>query len=368
MRILVTGAAGFIGKTLMIRLAETPDLQGMPWTRDSPAGGLPEALAQADAVIHLAGVNRPPDPAAFQAGNADFTARLGDALLAQRRPVPVIVASSAQALGDTPYGRSKLLAEQHMRDYARQARADVYIFRLPNVFGKWARPNYNSVVATFAHNLANGLPITIHDRDTPLRLAYVDDVVDTFVRVLRERPAPGAFCDVDVEYHATVGGLADALRRFSRCRDALHVDAVGTGLLRALYATYVSYLTPAQFSYEVPRHADARGEFVEMLKTEDSGQFSYFTAGPGVTRGGHYHHSKTEQFLVIRGQARFGFRHIVTGERHELHTEGGTPRIVQTVPGWTHDVTNVGNQELVVMLWANEVFDRTRPDTVPSPV
>jgi UDP-2-acetamido-2,6-beta-L-arabino-hexul-4-ose reductase len=367
MRILVTGAAGFIGKTLMIRLAEIPGLHPVPWTRDDSDADLPGVLAQVDAVVHLAGVNRPTDPSAFQAGNVGVTARLARCLLAQGRALPVILASSAQAGNDTPYGVSKRQAEQELRAYAQQAGAKVYVFRLPNVFGKWARPNYNSAVATFAHNLANGLPITIHDRDAALHLAYVDDVADTFIGILREQPPAPDFCDVPV-YRTTVGQLADMLERFSRSRVELRIDAVGAGLPRALYATYVSYLPPARFSYGVPRHADARGEFVEMLKTGDSGQFSYFTAAPGVTRGGHYHHTKTEKFLVVRGSARFRFRHIATGQRHEIHAEGGQPLIVETVPGWTHDITNVGQRELVVMLWANEVFDRQRPDTIPSPV
>ncbi|SAI73885.1 dTDP-glucose 4%2C6-dehydratase [Bordetella ansorpii] len=368
MRILVTGATGFIGKNLMLRLSEMPQIQAIPWTRSDDRARLPAVLSEVDAVVHLAGVNRPQSDDEFATGNTELTRWLATCLMSCGRKPPVIMASSLHAERDSPYGASKRRAEDALRGYARHSGAPVYLYRLPNVFGKWARPHYNSVVATFAHEIVHGRPIVIYDRNVSLRLVYVDDVIDAFLDVLQRCPPPPEFCDVPVEYHATVGQIADTLHGFERDREALCVDAVGTGLVRALYATYVSYLPPSRFCYAIARHADARGEFVEMLKTGESGQFSYFTAAPGVTRGSHYHHSKTEKFLVVRGQARFGFRHMVSGERHEIYTKGGEPSIVETVPGWTHDITNIGSEEMVVMLWANEVFDRQRPDTIFSPV
>jgi UDP-2-acetamido-2,6-beta-L-arabino-hexul-4-ose reductase len=214
------------------------------------------------------------------------------------------------------------------------------------------------------------LPIKINDPGVSLALVYIDDVVDEFVRVLKEEPvvARGRTCTVPTEYESTVGELASTLEAFRNSRDTLLTEQVGAGFLRALYSTYVSYLPMELFSYSVPKHGDERGVFVEMLKTKDSGQFSFFTAHPGITRGGHYHHTKTEKFLVIKGSARFGFRHILTDEIHELYTSGEQPRIVETVPGWSHDITNVGEDEMVVMLWANEIFDRSRPDTYTHPV
>ena len=244
----------------------------------------------------------------------------------------------------------------------------MHLFRLANVFGKWCRPNYNSAVATFCHNTARGLPIVVNDPAAALRLVYVDDVVAAFAGLLARPDAPGGFVEAGPVYETTVGEVADRVREFAASRSSLVTARVGGGLVRALYSTYVSHLPPASFAYDVPRHGDARGVFVEMLKTPDCGQFSYFTAHPGITRGEHYHHSKTEKFLVIKGTARFGFRHIVTGETHELTTRGGEGRIVETVPGWTHDITNVGDDELIVMLWANEIFDRERPDTVAMKV
>ena len=242
----------------------------------------------------------------------------------------------------------------------------VHVFRLPNVFGKWSRPNYNSVVATFCHNIARDLPIQVNDPQAALTLVYIDDVIERFV-LLMDGAAPMAgldgFVTVQPQYTTTVGELARLIRAFRDSRGSLVTERVGTGLVRALYATYVSYLPVEEFFYDVPLHADRRGIFVEMLKTPDCGQFSFFTAYPGVTRGGHYHHSKSEKFLVIKGQALFRFRHMQTGQTHELLTSGDRPQIVETVPGWTHDITNTGPEEMVVMLWANEIFDRARPDT-----
>jgi UDP-2-acetamido-2,6-beta-L-arabino-hexul-4-ose reductase len=251
--------------------------------------------------------------------------------------------------------------------YSRKSRSPVYLFRLTNVFGKWCRPNYNSAVATFCHNIARGMPISINDPAAPLKLVYVDDVLDAFMRLL-ETPDNAGFIEAGPVYDTTVGHVAETLRGFADSRSTLMTDRVGTNLTRALYSTYISYLPPENFAYEVMRHTDPRGTFVEMLKTPDCGQFSYFTAHPGITRGEHYHHSKTEKFLVITGTARFGFRHIESGQTHELVTRGGEAKIVETVPGWTHDITNIGDDELIVMLWANEVFDRQHPDTIAMKV
>lgn len=363
MRIVITGADGFIGKNLRVRLAEAGFTDVVAITRQSSAVELAQGLADADFVFHLAGVNRPQDPAEFSTGNADLTAMLCDALAQAGRKAPLVISSSTQAAADNPYGLSKRQAEAHVRRYGAQTGAPVHVFRLTNVFGKWARPNYNSAVATFCHNRAQGLPIQINDPAAPVRLVYVDDVVDAFLRVLASPTETAEFAEAGPVYESTVGEVAQVIESFRDSRQNLTTPRVGTGLVRALYSTYLSYLSPAAFEYRVPVHADPRGEFVEMLKTPDCGQFSYFTAHPGITRGEHYHHTKTEKFLVIKGTAHFGFRHIATNEVHELVTRGGEARIVETVPGWTHNITNIGDDELIVMLWANEIFDRNRPDT-----
>jgi UDP-2-acetamido-2,6-beta-L-arabino-hexul-4-ose reductase len=371
-RVLVTGANGFIGKNLVVRLRELPRFAVTEFVRGDAPEALPGLLAQADAVVHLAGENRPADEAAFAQVNTGLTVALCNALAAEQlrsgRQLPLVLASSAQAERDNPYGQSKLAAEQAVQQLCVASGHPAVVYRLPGVFGKWCKPNYNSVVATFCHNIARGLPIQINDPEARLQLVYVDDVVSSFIAAL-DAPAAGLTrAEVAPLYTTKLGDLAQQISAFGDCRTSLMSERVGTGLVRALYATYVSYLPNERFAYDVPVHGDPRGVFVEMLKTPDSGQFSYFTAHPGITRGGHYHHTKTEKFLVIKGQAVFRFRHLLTGELFELATAGDKPQVVDTIPGWVHDITNVGNDEMVVMLWANEVFDRANPDTVAAPI
>ncbi len=370
MKVLITGSNGFIAKNLIVRLKELNDFETVTFSRQTSERQLINIVADVDAVVHLAGINRPPLPEDFITGNTGLTQSLCQALLDSERTVPVIFTSSTQATHDNPYGKSKFAAENALRDYAAQSGAAVYIYRLPNVFGKWCKTNYNSAVATFCHNIVNDLPIQINDSNATLSLVYVDDVINEFISVLNNKPSVDAsnFCTVPLQYQTTVGKLAQQLEAFRDSRTSLVTEKVGTGLIRALYSTYMSYLPTTAFAYEVPKFSDPRGDFVEMLKTKDSGQLSYFTAHPGITRGGHYHHSKTEKFLVIKGQARFGFRNILTDETYELFTSGDQPKIVETIPGWSHDITNVGQDEMTVMLWANEIFDHHRPDTIASKV
>jgi UDP-2-acetamido-2,6-beta-L-arabino-hexul-4-ose reductase len=370
MKVLITGSNGFIAKNLIVRLNELNDFETVIFSRQTTERQLINIVADVDAVVHLAGINRPPLPEDFITGNTGLTQSLCEALLDSGRSVPVIFTSSTQATQDNPYGKSKLAAESALRDYAAQSGAAVYIYRLPNVFGKWCKPNYNSAVATFCHNIVNGLPIQINDSNAAIALVYVDDVIIEFIHVLNNKPPVDTtyFYSVPVQYQTTVGELAQQLEAFRDSRTSLVTEKVGTGLIRALYSTYMSYLPTTAFAYEVPKFSDPRGDFVEMLKTKDSGQFSYFTAHPGITRGGHYHHSKTEKFLVIKGQARFGFRNILTDETYEFFTSGDQPKIVETIPGWSHDITNIGQDEMTVMLWANEIFDHARPDTIASKV
>ncbi len=371
-RILVTGANGFIGKNLVVRLNELANITVSTFVRGDDITRLPELVAEADAIVHLAGENRPVDEAAFSQVNAGLTSALCDVIqqkyAATGRHVPLVLSSSTQAENDNSYGHSKLEAELTVQALAQSTGNPCVVFRLPGVFGKWCKPNYNSVVATFCHNLARDLPIQINDPNASLRLVYIDDVVNALLNVL-EAPSPGyTRAAVEPVYTITLGKLAAQIQAFADCRSTLMSERVGAGLVRALYATYVSYLPNEKFSYEVQQHADTRGVFVEMLKTLDSGQFSYFTAHPRITRGGHYHHTKTEKFLVIKGEALFRFRHLLTNELVELRTSGTTPQVVDTIPGWTHDITNVGDGEMVVMLWANENLERQKPDTVASKV
>ena len=375
MRVLITGANGFVGRNLQLFLAERKDIEVVCFTREHAPAQFPDLLRGVDFVFHLAGVNRPQDPLEFVAGNSDLTTALVTAVEAEMRAsgkkVPIVYTSSIQAAYDNPYGTSKRVAETALQAFALRTGASALVFRLPNVFGKWCKPNYNSAVATFCHNIARDLPIQINNPVAPLTLVYVDDVIGRFFQLLSgAEPSVDAegFATVAPQFTTTVGELARLIGSFRDSRNTLMTERVGTGLVRALYATYVSYLPVASFTYRVPQHGDPRGVFVEMLKTPDCGQFSFFTAHPGITRGGHYHHSKTEKFLVVKGEARFRFRHMQTGETHELVTSGAWAEIVETVPGWTHDITNIGSEEMVVMLWANEVFDRSKPDTYAGPL
>ena len=368
MKVLVTGSNGFIAKNLIQFLSEQQDVEILTHNRQSTDQELQQAVESADWIVHLAGVNRPLDEQEFVEGNITLTQRIADILQAVGKPTPIVLSSSIQASSDNAYGSSKRGGEQVLLDLHKRQANPVYICRLANVFGKWSRPNYNSAVATFCYNVANDLPIQINNADALIRLVYIDDVVETFWQMIQGKYTPEQTFLIEPEYEISVGELAKTLYEFKQSRDSLITAPVGTGLTRALYSTYLSFLQPEQFDYTVTRHGDERGVFVEMLKTPDAGQFSYFTAHSGITRGGHYHHSKTEKFLVIKGEALYKFQHIITGEYYELRTSGDEARIVETVPGWTHDITNVGEDEMIVMLWANEIFDREKPDTYAMPI
>lgn len=363
--VAVTGVNGFIGKNLVVRLKEASH-GVVEIAHDLDVSAMAEKLSDADFAVHLAGVNRPETEAEFQSGNLGTSETLAGALRQLDKPLPVVFSSSIQAELDNPYGRSKRAAEDVLAEYGKVTGAPVHIWRLPNVFGKWCRPNYNSVVATFCNNIAKGLPIKVNDPNAPLRLVYVDDVVDALLALI----ANGGAAPVAVEpvYQTTLGELVGEIEALRDSRQTLVTGAVGTGFKRALHATYLSYLEPRDFAYPLVAHTDPRGTFAEMLRTPDAGQFSFFTAHPGITRGGHYHHTKTEKFLVVQGKARFGFRHILTDETYALETSADLPQVVETVPGWSHDITNIGDDTMVVMLWANEVFDRNKPDTVAAGV
>lgn len=368
MKILVTGARGFIGKNLAIRLCEKGAHEVIPFVRGDAVESLESLVAAADAVVHLAGENRPREVEEFTRTNVDLTRALCNAVRTSGKKIPIIFASSTQAVKDNPYGTSKREAEKIIETFSREIGSPVIIYRLPGVFGKWCRPDYNSVVATFCHNISRGLPVRMDDPAAALTLVYIDDVVSEIIGKLESGFKGCSSGNVAPEYTTTVGALNDALTAFRDGQTTLLIPPVGAGFLRALYSTYVSYLPVEKFVYDLKVFSDARGVFAEILKTEDSGQFSYFTAASGVTRGEHYHHSKTEKFLVARGKARFRYRHLATGETAEVHVSGERPQIVETIPGWAHEITNTGDTELLVLLWANEVFDREHPDTIACKV
>lgn len=367
-KVLVTGANGFIGKNLILRLKELSEYEIITFVKEDSDKDLSDKILEADIVIHLAGVNRPVNPAMYATVNSGLTDQIANILSSHNYKTPVIFTSSSQVTLENDYGKSKLDAENLLKELNKKNGNPVSILRLPGVFGKWCKPDYNSVVATFCYNVANNLPINIHDRHVNLNLLHIDNVVESILRAIKEGQDGFSYLTIDNETQITVGELADQIRSFKDCRSTLVSQRVGTGFIRTLYSTYISYLPVKDFSYSVPSYNDERGVFVEMLKTKDSGQFSFFTAKPGITRGGHYHHTKTEKFLILKGNAKFNFRHILSNETHTIETSGDHYEIVETVPGWAHDISNIGDSELVVMIWANEIFDSKKPDTISSEV
>ncbi|MCG9875815.1 MAG: NAD-dependent epimerase/dehydratase family protein [Leptospiraceae bacterium] len=370
-KILITGSEGFIGKNLCLFLSEKKEIEILRINRRSSQSDLEYNLLSADFIIHLAGVNRPKEESAFTDTNVNLTKNILDFLIQNQKKTPIYLSSSSQAELDNPYGKSKQKAEEFIWDYAKRTGAPVAVYRLPGVFGKFSKPNYNSVVATFCYNIARGLEIKISDRTKEIELIHVDTVVSKIYDFIQ---SPASVNESKSEllyiikptYKVTLGEIADTLYSYEKSRSDLSIDKVGVGFHRALYSTFISYLPNESWSYAIPKYSDSRGVFVEMLKTNESGQFSYFTAAPGITRGEHYHHTKTEKFLVIKGKALFRFRNKVTNEFHQLEIFGENPTIVDSIPGWAHDITNIGTEQMIVMLWANEVFDRNNPDTFSS--
>ena len=376
MKVLITGSDGFIGKNLIARLRGMEDIEIYTLHRNSTKNELLEYVGEADFIFHLAGANRPANSLEFSEINIKLTYEIC-AILEQvecktgKKP-PLIFTSSSQASLKNLYGQSKREAEKILEKLFYKLDYPIKIIRLPNVFGKWSRPYYNSVVATFCYNIANNLPIQINDPDTQLELVYIDDVIDCFLGFLlnfnRSSDVDACYELIEGSYKATVGDIANQIYSFKVSRGNLTTEPVGHGLCRALYSTYLSFLPEDEFIYSLNPHVDARGSFVEMLKTKDSGQFSFFTAFPSVVRGGHFHHSKVEKFLVISGKARFRFKHILTGDAKEFIVSGSDFMVVETIPGWTHDITNIGDDILLVMLWANEIFNPKKPDTFAFPL
>jgi UDP-2-acetamido-2,6-beta-L-arabino-hexul-4-ose reductase len=368
MKVLVTGANGFVGQNLLVRLKEE-EIKFTTFTRSDTIEDLEAKVQNCNFIVHLAGVNRPKNESEYTEGNTDLTTKVASILDRLNLKIPVIYSSSIQAELDNPYGLSKKLAEDALNKLADYNGNLIFNYRLPNVFGKWCKPNYNSAVATFCYNTINDLPIQVNEPSALINLVYIDDVINEFISVIKkvtqcEYISTVHSYDVKPVYQISVGELVNQLQLFKESKSNNITERVGTDLIRALYSTYISYFKPEQFIYPLVKHEDPRGVFVEMLKTKDSGQFSFFSAHPGITRGGHYHHSKNEKFLVVKGKARFGFRQIATDEYYELFTAGDEPQVVETVPGWSHDITNVGDDEMYVMLWANEIFNPENPDTV----
>ncbi len=364
MKILVTGAKGFIGKNLIAELKNQKYTDIFEYDVDTKAELLDAYCKAADFVFHLAGVNRPKEQDEYMAGNFGFTSALLDTLKKHHNTCPVMISSSIQASLDNPYGQSKKAGEELMLEYAGQTGAKVLVYRFPNVFGKWCRPNYNSAVATFCHNVAHDLPIQVNDPGVVMRLVYIDNVVDELIGALsgKENRNEG-FCEVPVVHTVTLGEIADRIRSFKESRKTLTVPDMADGFEKNLYSTYLSYLPENDFSYALKMNIDNRGSFTEFIKTPNRGQFSVNISRPHITKGNHWHHSKNEKFLVVSGAGVIRFRKIDSNEIIEYYVSGEKLEVVDIPPGYTHNIENLGDTDMVTLMWANESFDPDKPDT-----
>ena len=377
MKILVTGSKGFVGRNLVETLKCVRD--GKDRTRgldtditiyeydiDTDPALLDSFAADCDFVFHLAGVNRPKDEKEFMEGNFGFTSTLLDALKKHNNKAPVMISSSTQAALDNPYGKSKKAGEELIFGYGRENGVRVCVYRFPNLFGKWCRPNYNSAVATFCYNIAHDLPITVNDREHPMTLVYIDDVVDELINALKgEENKDGEYCRVPVEHHIKLGEIADMIYGFKESRNSLSVpDMTDGSFSKKLYSTFLSYYEPTAFSYKLKMNCDDRGSFTEILKTADAGQFSVNISKPGITKGQHWHHTKNEKFVVVHGHGLIQLRKIGSDEVVDYEVSGDEITVVDMIPGYTHNIINLSDTEdLVTFMWANECFDPDKPDT-----
>ena len=364
-KIAVTGAKGFIGSNLMTHLSERDDVDVTPLDVENTERELNQALDEAHYVFHLAGVNRPTDPADFETGNHGLTAQIVNWLRERAKPPVVVATSSIQAALDNPYGSSKRAAERELFTYSKETSASTYVYRLPNVFGKWSKPYYNSAVATFCHQVANGETPSVHDRSAPLHLVYVDDVVASFLALIdgRKPAMDGQFCKVRPEYETTVGNIADIISSFPNIRSGGPLPDFTDGLSKTLYSMYLTYLPEDSVSYTADKKSDERGYLFELVKSHQAGQIFVSRTKPGITRGNHYHHTKVEKFCVVEGTAEIRLRHLVTDQVIAFKVEGRECRIVDIPVGYTHNISNVGDSDLITLFWANEIFDPQNPDT-----
>jgi UDP-2-acetamido-2,6-beta-L-arabino-hexul-4-ose reductase len=367
--ILVTGAAGFIGRNLTQALSRLADVEILGVDVDTEDADLSRALARADLIYHLAGVNRPQDPAEFERGNAGYTETLCQRLTDLGRAPKIVISSSIQAAQDNPYGQSKQRAEATLAAFAERSGAEVVIYRLPNVFGKWCRPNYNSVVATFCHNIARGLPISISDETRELELVYIDDVVAAFASERASSRGAGCHLAAVAPTHTiTLGDLAARIEGYRQSRETLLAPDFADGFSRCLYATYLSYLEDGDQSYPLLARSDPRGSLAEFVKSPPFGQVFVSHTKPGITRGNHYHDTKTEKFLVVAGEGIIRLRQVHSDEVISYRVRGEEYRVVDIPPGCTHSIENVGADTMVTLFWACEVFDPARADTHPCEV
>ncbi len=365
LNILVTGAGGFIGKNLIQRLACLGEDTVFSYDIDTDPAKLSEYAKDADIVYHLAGVNRPEREEEFMEGNRDFTKTLLDTLESVGNPgAKIVVSSSIQAALDNPYGISKRAGEEFVREFSDRHGGKAVIYRFPNVFGKWCRPNYNSAVATFCHNIARGLPITVNDPATLLHLVYIDDVVDELLLCMEDKQhVKDGYGYVPCVHDVLLGDVANLIKSFPEMRRDLSLPDLSDGFSKKLYSTYLSYIPEDDFLYPLVMNEDDRGSFTEFLKTPDRGQVSVNISHPGIVKGNHWHNTKNEKFLVVKGEGVIRLRRIGSDKITEYHVSGNKLEVVDIPCGYTHNIENIGNEDMVTVMWVNEVFDPDKGDT-----
>jgi UDP-2-acetamido-2,6-beta-L-arabino-hexul-4-ose reductase len=364
MKILVTGANGFIGKNLVAELRNKGYTDILEFNKESDQSLLDLYTSKCDFVFHLAGVNRPQNASEFMKGNFDSISELLKYLSKHKNSAPVLYTSSTQAELQNPYGKSKRAGENLLFNYSKENKVKTLVYRLTNVFGKWCKPNYNSAVATFCYNISRNLEININDRNTELTLCYIDDVLDEFVRAIAgNETRVGEFCCVPNSYKYKLGDLVDKLYDFKNNRDSLVMPSLENRFDQVLYSTFLSYLKEDNFSYKLKKNVDSRGWLSEFIKSDSMGQIFISKTKPGIIRGNHWHHTKVEKFLVIQGTAVIKLRKIGNEELIIYSVKGEVPEVVDIPAGYTHSIQNVGEDELITLFWASEIFSQDRPDT-----
>lgn len=364
MNILVTGAKGFVGKNLVAELRNQGYENILEYSRADDVSVLEDYAKQCDFVFHLAGVNRPQNTEEFLEGNFGFTETLLGLLKKNNNPSPIVFSSSIQAENDNPYGESKRAGEEAVINYGKEMDTEVFIYRLPNLFGKWSKPNYNTVVATFCHNIARDIDIRIDNPNAVLHLSYVDDVLKEFLKALKGNPTiENDICKVPVVYSITLGELATTINSFKESREDIHIPDMSNELVKKLYSTYLSFLPEDKFDYDIKMNVDERGSFTELFRTPERGQVSINVSKPGITKGNHWHHTKNEKFLVVSGEGLIRFRKYDDDKVIEYRVNGDKLKVVDIPPGYTHSIVNIGEKDLVTVMWVNECFNPDEPDT-----
>lgn len=364
MNILVTGSNGFIGRNLVCHLENLKDVNLLEYNKGDSDQILFDHVNKSDFIVHLAGVNRPKNMDEFELSNSGLTSKVCDFILQSNKKMPVIFTSSTHVHLSSEYGKSKSAAENTLINLHKTVNNPVRILRLPGVFGKYCKPNYNSVVATFSYNIANNIPIEITEPNKSIPLVYIDDLVNKILSLVTQPLTGIEYISIEPEYCIQIGDLAKMIYEFKASNNSLEIGDVGSGFAKVLFATYLSYLPPDLFTYPLVPRTDIRGSFIEVIKNQNFGQIAYLIAKPGMTRGGHYHHTKCEKFIIVQGTAKFCFVNRLTRVRHEIIASGDKPTIIQTIPGWAHDITNIGSADLIALVWSNEIFDPNKPDTI----